>query len=115
MSEHQEQAALFEWAERVERRYPELQWLYAVPNGGHRHKLTAIKLKAEGVKPGVLDVHLDIPRHNYHGWRGELKVNNNKPTKSQKKWIEHHKQNGYFADWFKGWDAMRENLIWYLS
>lgn len=29
---------------------------FAVPNGGFRHKLTAAKLKAEGVKAGVPDI-----------------------------------------------------------
>lgn len=42
---------------------PELRWLHAIPNGGQRDKITAGKLKAEGVKKGVLDVFLPLPMH----------------------------------------------------
>ncbi len=31
---------------------------FAVPNGGKRNKITAIKLKAEGVKAGVPDISI---------------------------------------------------------
>lgn len=56
--------------------YPELQLFHAIPNGGARDKITAGKLKAEGVKSGVLDTFLPVskpytvaelgkPRHTY--------------------------------------------------
>ena len=54
--EHVEQAALFRWAEFARARLPELTLLHAIPNGGHRHKATAARLKAEGVKRGVPDL-----------------------------------------------------------
>ena len=57
-SEHQEQVALFRWAEFAIARWPELALMYAIPNGGHRHKAVAAGLKAEGVKRGVPDVCL---------------------------------------------------------
>lgn len=40
---------------------PELRWLHAIPNGGYRDKVTAGKLKAEGVKRGIPDVFLPLP------------------------------------------------------
>lgn len=40
---------------------PVLKWLYAVPNGGKRDAVTAARMKAEGVRPGVWDIHLPIP------------------------------------------------------
>ena len=55
-----EQVALFGWAEYNEAYYPELRLLYAIPNGGHRHKAMSAELKAEGVKPGV--PNLCLPR-----------------------------------------------------
>ena len=33
----------------------ELFW-FAIPNGGKRHPATAVRLKQEGVKPGVADI-----------------------------------------------------------
>ena len=41
---------------------PELALFHAIPNGGARDKVTAAKLKAEGVKPGVHDTFLPVPK-----------------------------------------------------
>lgn len=38
------------------RQHARTPW-WAVPNGGYRHLHTAVKLKAEGVKRGVSDLH----------------------------------------------------------
>lgn len=42
---------------------PELSLFHAIPNGGHRSKPQAAKLRAEGVKAGVLDTFLPVPQH----------------------------------------------------
>lgn len=54
-SEHAESVQLMQLVRLHENKHPELRWLFAVPNGGHRNKVAASKLKAEGVKPGVPD------------------------------------------------------------
>ena len=36
--------------------------IFAIPNGGARHIATARRLKAEGVRPGVPDLMLPVPR-----------------------------------------------------
>lgn len=41
---------------------PELRLMHAIPNGGKRDAITAGKLKAEGVKAGVLDTFLPVPK-----------------------------------------------------
>lgn len=52
---------------------PELAWLHAIPNGGNRGdtaKSRAIeggRMKAEGVKPGVLDLFWPLQRTLYSG------------------------------------------------
>lgn len=40
----------------------ELSLMHAIPNGGYRHGSEASKLKAEGVKAGVLDTFLPVPK-----------------------------------------------------
>ena len=55
MSEDGHQVVLFQWAALAKGKYPELAWLYAVPNGGLRSKAVAGKLKAEGTRRGVPD------------------------------------------------------------
>lgn len=57
-SEHDEQTAFFKLVRtyREDPRYPKLNRVFAVPNGGHRHDTVALKLSEEGVEPGVPDV-----------------------------------------------------------
>jgi len=51
---------------------PELGLFHAIPNGGARDKITAAKLKAEGVKPGVLDTFLPVSKpFTYDAGQGE--------------------------------------------
>lgn len=115
MSEHNEQVALFNWARYQEKVIPELKMLYAIPNGGHRHKRTAARLKAEGVKAGVLDINLDVARGIYHAMRIEMKWNKNKPTKEQKKWIKRYTEQGFLALVFWNWEDAREAILQYLA
>lgn len=109
-SEDQEQAALMQWVEIMQRRYPELQMLFHVPNEGKRTKATAGKLKTMGLKAGVPDIYLDYPAGKYHGLRIELKVEKNKPTKEQDKWLKNLQIIGYFAAVCYG-AAQAERLI----
>ncbi len=92
-SEHAHQRALFAWAAMAARHgftaandsacyttknyavqsygthnaVPTLSDMFAIPNGGERHAAVAAKLKAEGVKPGVSDIMLPVPRSGYKG------------------------------------------------
>lgn len=96
-SEHAKQAALFNWARDAStiKKYPEVEYMYSVPNGGLRKVTVAKKLKAEGVKPGVWDVHLDAPRNGYSGLRIEMKHGYNKLTENQVKWGKHWESEGF--------------------
>jgi len=84
-SEHLEQVALFNILRRYEDKYPELKWVFAIPNGGHRHISVARKMKAEGVKAGVWDIFCPF----MPWWRDEgglwieMKAGNNKLTSNQ--------------------------------
>lgn len=66
-NEHELQALLFKVLDDNIERYPFLQFIFAVPNGGDRHFLTAVKLKREGVRAGVPDVFVPFTRHGYSG------------------------------------------------
>lgn len=79
MSEHDEQVALFGMLAY----HPDLWVAFAIPNGGARHIRTAIKLKQEGVKAGVWDIMLPIPKNGYHGMFVEMKFGKNKLTAEQ--------------------------------
>jgi hypothetical protein len=113
--EHDHQSALFEWATLNQGRWPELDMMYAIPNGGHRNIQTAARLKREGVKRGVLDINLDVPRFGFHGLRIELKVGRNKPTREQLQWIERLTDHGYLAVVCWGWESARAQIEAYLK
>ena len=72
----------------MESRWPELRLLHAIPNGGKRDIRTAAMLKAEGVKPGVPDICLPVPRGGKHGLYIELKRRKGGTvSKAQEAWI----------------------------
>ena len=113
--ESDEQIALFEWAALQQRRYPELELLYHIPNGGHRHKTTAMRLKAEGVKAGVPDLCLPVPKSIYAGLYIELKAGKNKTTTNQNKWLKTLAQNGYYTIVCNGWQSAADIILRYLK
>lgn len=94
-TEAQEQKALIQWAKWQEKRYPELKLLYHCPNGGTRNKMEAANLKRQGVKAGVPDLFLPVPKNSKHGLFIEMKVGRNKCTDNQKKWIRNLLEQGY--------------------
>ena len=70
--EGQEQAALIQ---ELQLRYPQAyKLIYHVPNGGHRVKAVAAKLKGQGVKAGVPDLVLPMARGGYFGLYIEFKA-----------------------------------------
>lgn len=114
-SEHDHQIALFDWAERNERKYPELRWMYAIPNGGHRSKKTAVELKREGVKSGVSDVHLPVSRGQYHGLYIEMKYGKNKMSENQKDFKTFAEEEGHFFKLAYTWQEAVSAVEYYLT
>lgn len=103
-SESNEQMSLFRWAAYNTGAYPDLQWMYHIPNGGKRNITTAKRLKAEGVKPGVPDICLPVPKGSYHGLYIEMKAGKNKATKLQEEWLIALSNNGYSTAICYGWE-----------
>jgi len=95
MSEHSTQVAFAEWCKWNEAKHPELQLAFAVPNGGKRHVWTAMKLKAEGVRAGVLDWCMPVPIGGYNGLWIEFKFGKNKLTDDQEKYAKLLEQYGH--------------------
>lgn len=98
-TEHHHQVRLFQWVNKATRhgfdaawdpltyqdfkytltkygthdRVDDLKYMFAIPNGGLRNKVTAMKLVAEGVKKGAPDIMLPIRRDPYIGLFVEMK------------------------------------------
>jgi len=113
-SEHQEQVALFRWAEYATSAFPELNLLYAIPNGGYRHKAVAARLKAEGVKAGVPDVCLPVARGGWHGLYIEMKTERGRASKTQMQWLSALREEGYKVAICRGWETARGLIEDYL-
>lgn len=115
-SESVEQICLFRWAMCEEGKYPELALMYHIPNGGKRNITTAKRLKAEGVKAGVPDIHLPVARHGFHGLYIELKkMKGNSTTENQDHWLEALNAQGYYAVVCKGWVEASKTILDYLG
>lgn len=113
--EHIEQKAVMQWAQHREEMIPELKNLFAVPNGGARHIVVAKRMKAEGVKRGVPDLFLAIPRKPFHGLFLEMKVDGNKTSAQQDDWILRLRAAGYRVEVCYGRGPAIEHLIDYLQ
>lgn len=75
--------------------HPDLDLLYAVPNGGERHRAVAAKLKAEGVRKGVPDLCLPVARGGYIGLYLELKKAKEAPSAEQWAWLQRLHEAGH--------------------
>jgi len=97
VSEDDLQISCFQWIELMRPAHPILEWIIHVPNGGKRPRGAAGRLKAMGVKPGVLDILLPLP---FNGWAGlgiEMKVGSNKTTAQQDDWLQVLQASGYYT------------------
>jgi hypothetical protein len=114
-SEHQEAVALMELVRAHEADYPELTLFHAIPNGGDRHKATAGKMRAEGVRAGVPDYALPVARDGHHGLYIELKKLDGYASREQKDWIQRLRDQGYRAEVARGCGQAWNILCAYLG
>lgn len=116
-TENGHQMAVFQWCAMNRATYPMLEMLFAIPNGGWRHKRTAMILKATGSKRGVPDMCLPVPCWGYYGLFVELKpsVDEGSVSDDQEKWIAKLQAQGYACAVAYGWDMARDILVSYLT
>ncbi len=110
-----EQIKLFQWAQFMTAKYPILDLMFHIPNGGSRNKLEAVNLKRQGVKPGVPDVCLPVPSRNHHGLYIEMKYGRNKPTDNQNKYLSNLSKQGYAVAVCYNWEQAAETICKYLN
>lgn len=115
-TEDTEQAHILRGAAWVRGKYPELDLMHHIPNGGKRSKSEAARFKAQGVKAGVPDIFLPCARGGYHGLYIELKrTKGGKLSAAQKEWIDALRGQGYKVIVCYGFDEAREVIISYLE
>lgn len=86
--------------------------MYHVPNGGHRHKAVAAKLKQQGVVAGIPDLVLTMARGGFFGLYIEFKAtppNDAAISASQQERLRKLNDQGYLAIVCRGhFDAMEQ-------
>jgi hypothetical protein len=113
--EHDNQVALFEWAEKQSQTIPELGLMFAIPNGGKRHINVAKAMKQEGVKKGVPDIFLAFPHKGMAGFFIELKSKKGRVSPEQKNWIKKLNEAGYRVDVHYSWESAKDAILEYLK
>lgn len=121
--EHQER--LLRWAGETAALLPALLLLFHVPNGaattavttrdGRRVSLEGARMKRLGVRVGVPDLVLPVPRGPFSACFLELKRIGETVRPEQRAWIVNLRTNGNCADVRRGWRAARLFLLEYLT
>ena len=123
-SEHAQQVALFMWASDPDNPLHDmLTVMHAIPNGGQRGIVTAVNLKAEGVKSGVPDIFLPVAKRGFHGMYIEMKkpalYRADKPTHGvsaeQSDMLNALSINGYYCVVCYTYQQAREAIKCYLT
>lgn len=88
------QQGIIKWAKMQSCAQPELKLLYAIPNGANVPIVNRKRLVAEGMKKGIPDLCLPIPRRDYGALYIEVKTQKGNLSKDQKEMINLLEQNG---------------------
>lgn len=115
--EAQEQTWLFDWINNVQRlKWPELELVYAIPNGGSRNKVEAANLKRQGVNKGIPDICVPVARGGYHGLYIEMKRQHvGGLTEDQKDKIQKLRAQGYRVEVCRGFQKAADVIEEYMS
>ena len=118
MSEHDEQVALFEWAQVYSVEIPELKSMFAIPNqggGGKSAIARGRKMVKEGLKSGVPDIFLPVARGDFHGLFLEMKYGAGRVSKDQRVWLDVLTRYGYLCVVAYSFDSAKDAVLDYLQ
>ena len=115
-TEAEEQITLFRWAEIMANRWPELRLMHSIPNGGSSNPIEAAHLKQQGVKAGIPDIFLPVPRGQHHGLYIEMKRREGGRVRpEQRMMLEALREQGYRCEVCKGWEAAKDVITEYMT
>lgn len=89
--------------------------LHANQNAYNGNVRSGARSVREGVKSGVFDLTLPVPRGGYHGLYIEVKTGKGKLSFNQKAWLEHYKLNGYRAEVCRSVDEIFKTIVEYMG
>ena len=93
-TEDTEQMQIINYCNSMSAYVPEYAMIYHIPNEGKRKN--GAKLKRIGLRKGIPDLCLPVPKIGFHGLYIELKKDaSKKASKEQKEWLFKLEQQGY--------------------
>jgi hypothetical protein len=113
LSEEKEHIALMDWV----RWHPILRHLMIhIPNEGRRSVQYAVKMKRMGLRKGVSDFFLPLPKGKFHGLWVELKRDSKaKKTEEQIEWLNKMRSLDYAAYFAYGFESAKDIITMYLD
>lgn len=112
-TEEQDQMAIIQWCRM---KGDPFNKCFAIPNGGHRHKATAGRLKAGGVVAGVPDLFWYQARGGFYGLFIEMKrVKGGTLSPQQKMMCDELQVEGYRVKICAGFEAAKYALEEYFD
>ncbi len=114
--ETEEQAALIEWADKtVIDGICIGDYLIHIPNEGKRGPKAARDAKRLGLRKGVPDLFLALPRGGYAGLWIEMKVGEGKLSQHQTIWLQRLSSVGYRANCSFGFAESADLIVNYIN
>lgn len=115
--EYQHQQAVIKWSQQpaIREKWPELALLFHIKNETREGAARVAMDKAMGVKKGVPDLCLPVPRGPFHGLYMEMKTREGRTTQAQDWWGEQLIRQGYHWGVCREWTRAVKTLEWYLS
>ena len=114
--EHAEQVLLMQWWALAHQQFgvPE-QLLFVFLYGGERNIIVAARMKKEGVRAGVPDLFLAVPKGEFHGLFIEMKKpKGGRVSKNQSSMMKLLSEQGYRSKVCCGWVEARAEIERYL-
>lgn len=115
-SEAQEQAAVIDWWRFAHKKYgvPEVALLH-IANEGTGSVVRGRSQKKQGVRAGVADLFLSVPRGGRAGLWIEMKRKNGQVRSEQREFLNQMQELGYDCAVCRGAEAAREKIHAYMT
>jgi hypothetical protein len=115
--EEDQQIALVDFLGMIERRVPDVRWVFHVPNGGRRDAVTGARMKRAGVRRGVPDLLLPIRSADgvHIGLAIEMKHGKNRTTIEQREWLVMLSSQGWRTMVAYDWQEAAREILLYLG
>lgn len=113
--EHDLQCSIVQWAKLHEGQYPELEALYAIKNEGLRSLRLGKDFVESGMKKGMPDLCLPVPKGGYGALFIELKSGNGKLSEFQKEVLRTLMRCGNLCLVAKTYERVTQVIVDYLK